>query len=346
MNTTIPDWQTSFRDFPEIHYSKKWQKGKKRTLEHDISFKLMAKEKLDASEVQILSELLEFYNKFDEKISVFDFSTLKSSDLLNFRNYIIYVFNFFVELTNEINFHEVYRIVNNESIIGSKKSLTQISQLAYPPSEIVKKINKYNRGNTPDFPIFYCSETMNTAIYELNPNIGDLVTIGVWRPANKMPFKSFPITHNDEALYKNETTTLGRKAIENFKTNNDKLLTSYIESYLKLLGRQYSKKIRHHYEYMISAIISEKLLENPKISKIPNDIDCIVYPSVENKYNSNLAFRTDVVDDRLNLFCALEFKVLEKHFNRKPSSRINSINLVKAGDLKMTLKFEKNQIVW
>jgi len=118
LNTVKPDWQIKFRDFPEIHYSKRWREGRINTKEHEISFKLMSNEKLDVSEIQILAELFAFYNNFGEKIDNFDFSSLKPSDLLNFRNYIIYVFNFFVEIANEVRFTEVYRIVKNESKIG------------------------------------------------------------------------------------------------------------------------------------------------------------------------------------------------------------------------------------
>ena len=53
----------------------------------------MLNEKLNVSEIQILAELFEFYNSFGKKIEDFDFTSLKPSDLMNFRNYIIYVFN-------------------------------------------------------------------------------------------------------------------------------------------------------------------------------------------------------------------------------------------------------------
>ena len=346
MYKILPDWELNFRDFPEIHPAKRFIKSKKYNREWDISLKLMAGEPLNKDEIQILTELLDFYEDYGRKISEFEFTTLSDEEILKFKWYIRYVHNVTVYLSSDISLKEVFRLVINENIIGSKKSLTSKNLLSYPPASIVKNNNKYNRANTPDYPMFYCSESINTALFELKPNVGDLVTVGVWRPITNHPFETYIISHNEDAYEKNAITTKSIESLKKFKDGYDKHLTLYIESYLKLLGKQYSKKVNHHYEYLVSALISEKILENPELSKISNPIECLTYPSIENKFKSNFAFRPDIIDSKWNLFCAIEFQVTKQHFDRIPNPRNNSISLVSVENLRMTMDIKNEEITW
>jgi flagellar biosynthesis/type III secretory pathway ATPase len=68
--------------------------------------------------------------------------------------------------------------------MGFKKNerLNNISFLKYPPIDIVKSINKYNRANTPNTTVLYTTENIDSALKEIKPPINKLITVGLWKP--------------------------------------------------------------------------------------------------------------------------------------------------------------------
>lgn len=252
-------------------------------------------------------------------------------------------------VSNKIEIFQLYRVVINEHIIKEKKSITNKKYLTYPPLHIVKKINKYNRANSPKTTMFYGAETIDGALNELKNyiQIGDLVSVSKWIPSRKGEFISHAISHSKESYGINPGST---KALQGFLKSTryqNKYLTQFMEKYLFILGKEFSKTVVHHYEYLISSIFSEDLLDNPQNKNTNFDIECLVYPSVGNKFKtSNVAFRRDIFRHNFELDKVIEFEIMAKQFDRQVSTQIEGINLVEYKNLRESKIFNDSKIVW
>ena len=342
-----PKWQSKFRNLPEIPESKKWIKGENGTLEQKITFQLISNQPITTEEESVMIELTDFYKSLYKSLEKLEYDSFSNKDFENFKNYIFYAFNYVVFLTNNLTVYQLYRVVINKNIVGSKKSLTKKGFLSYPPLHIVKRINRYNRANEPNTTVFYGAESIDTALNEIKPEKGDLVSVGVWKPTRNGEFISYPISHSAEGFGVNENSTSAMTAFLEYQKKQSKVLGDFLEHFFQLLGREFSKPIKHHYEYLISAMFSNRILDNPQNKGTNFDMECIVYPSVGNKFlTSNLAFRRDVFRHNFELSKVLEFEVTETHYEKSQKKEPGSINLVEFTNYKETDKFDGNNIVW
>lgn len=344
-----PKWQIQFRDLPEIPTSKLWLPSGKATLEHSISRKLFLNQEINNQEKEIMAELTMFYGILYKTLQDLDFSNFNNKDFENFKNYIFYAFNYILLFKNNLTIYKLYRVVINENVSGSKSSLTKKGFLTYPPEHIVKKINKYNRANTPKTTIFYGSETIDTALNEIKPKIGDVISVGEWKSLNpNIEFISYPISHSEKGYGVNEHSTNALNAFYDLEINKNPILKSFLEPYLYVLGYEFSKPIKHHYEYYLSSIFSEKILEKSENRIDRFKMECVIYPSVGNKFlKSNVAVRKDVFRNRFQLTKVIEFEVTETNFdNIQNQQNTESINLVKFKNHRETKNIQDNKIIW
>lgn len=337
-------WQNTFRNLPEIPKAKYWRNNEVLTQEQEITTKLIYNQPITPEETKIMDELIHFYGHLYNELSKIDFTNFTKKDFENFKNYIFYAFSYLILLSNKVTIFKVFRVVINRN----KTSITKKSLLTYPPLHVVKKINKYNRANTPNTNVFYCSETINGAIAELKPKIGDIVTVSVWEPKDKnRTFNSFPISHGANAYGVNDFATSAMDAIREFKKNTNKIFSRYMDPYFHLLGREFEKPINHHYEYLISSMFSEKILNNEKRENTSFDFECIVYPSVGNKLTtSNFVFRKDIIRHCFNLSKVVEFEVARELYDRPQSPNPNIINLIGIKNIRETKSIVENNIIW
>ncbi len=341
-------WQQSFQGLPDIPKSKQWIAGELGTMEQKITLKLIQSEQINDEETAIMLELTEFYTQLYNSLESVDYSKFTKSDFQKFKDYIFYAFSYNILVSNDLTVHQLYRVVINCSIVGSKKSLTKKRFLSYPPLHIVKKIDKFNRANTPKSTIFYGAESIDTALNEIKPQIGDMVSIGVWKPTRDSgTFISYPISHNFAANGINGNSTGAMAAFLELKKNQNQILGNFLEPYFQLLGREYSKPINHHYEYLISALFSTRLLEDNNNRGTYFDIECIVYPSVGNKFlTSNIAMRRDVFKKEFELDKVVEFKITDTNYGSGQKENPESISIVEYENYRETNKFEENNIIW
>ncbi|MCC7507449.1 MAG: hypothetical protein IT259_19235 [Saprospiraceae bacterium] len=61
------------------------------------------------------------------------------------------------------------------------KKVTNMSELSYPPSEVVG----WMRANRPNNPIFYCSTDGVTVLSEISAEVGDMVLLSKWKCLEK-----------------------------------------------------------------------------------------------------------------------------------------------------------------
>lgn len=342
-----PDWKIAFRNLPEIPKSKRWIENGRFTPEIMIVEKMRLAYEISLDEEIVIIELTAFYKSLDLALEKFDYKTFTAKEFIDFRNYIKYVYNYIIIMANKIEIYQLYRVVINEHIIQTNDSITNKKFLTYPPNHIVKKMNKFNRVNTPNTTIFYGTETIDSALNEIKPNIGNLVSVSKWIPTRKGEFISYPISHSKQGYGINSGSTKALHGFFESTKNQNKLLTEFMERYFYILGKEFSKPIEHHHEYLISSTFSEDILDNPQ-NKNPNfDIECIVYPSVGNKFHtSNVAVRKDIFRLNFELSKVIEFEITETHFDRQQLANVESINIVDYKNFRETNKFDNNRIIW
>ncbi|MES2650547.1 MAG: RES domain-containing protein [Bacteroidota bacterium] len=314
---------TNFKQLPAIPEPKLYNVDDGITLEQKISHKLLTGKYVSAEERQVFKDLTFFYRELEVQLALLDYSSFTPQDIKDFKNYTSYAFNYTALLTNELTIYKAYRLVVNESVSGSNESITESRYLTYPDLELVKKFGRYNRGNTCNTTVLYTAESIDTALKEIRPMEGKRVTVGVWRPKSKQTFTCYPIVHNEDAVAANDDIAMASRSIKILEQLYDPLFVEFMNYYLKLLSNEYSKPIKHHLEYIISAIFSERIFlsdnGHPDFA-----FDCILYPSVGNDLKTrNIVFKPSVIDDSFILDKAIEFIVSESFYDQPSAHNAN-----------------------
>lgn len=345
-----PNWQSNFRNLPTIPESKNWRRDSHTTLEQDIAFKLMNRKSISVDEEKLFVELASFYQLLDDKLRDLNYTNFTPEDFENFKNYIFYAFNYVALITNDLTVMQTYRLVVNEWVTDKNESITDTSFLRNPKLEIVKKANKFNRANTPESTVFYCAENIDTALKEIKPPLNKLITVGVWKPKNpQKKLVSFPILHSEDAFNVSEGVQKATKAFEEHGNYNSPLFMNFLRYYFKLFGREFTKRVSHHYEYYISALFSERVFQRRRDMNKEFQYDCIIYPSVGNDFiTENLAIHPDTLNNDFILTEVLEFEIEEAYYDKKYLRQHPSIiTLAKVKNVKGTKKISANgHIEW
>lgn len=343
-----PNWQIKFKDLPEIPEIKKWIDGQRFTKEQEISYKLRQNQSTTENEEKHFKETFNFYRNLDLGLQKIDYSSFTEIDFKNFENYIDYAFNYTPLLSNKLTVYHTYRLIVNEWVTKKNERITDTKYLKYPTLDIVKTIGKYNRANTPKTNVLYTAENIDTALKEIKPPTNKIVTVGVWKPITEKEIISFPISHSESAIKVNEGVQKSTKAFEEYGNYNYQLFVEWSKHYFKLLGREFTKPVNHHYEYLISALLSERVLE---IRNDPNksfNFDCIIYPSVGNDFGTdNLAIHPDAVDKEFRLNKIIEFEIEKTYYERKyVLNHPEFITLAKVKNVSSAKKIRGNEIIW
>jgi hypothetical protein len=343
-----PDWQSTFRNLPEIPIHKMWKKGSQTTLEQDIVFNYLEKRTISKENEQIFKELTNFYIELNKELKILDYATFNTTDFENFKNYITYAFNYNVLISNDLTIQRTYRLVVNEWVTGKNERIKNIDFLKYPSLEIVKKANKYNRANTQNTSIFYTTECIDTALKEIEPPKNKLVTVGMWIPNKKKKFTSYPITHSEDAIKANIGVAKATQAFDKIAEYNSKIIMDFLRHYFVLLGSEFTKPVNNHLEYYISALFSERILQKPTEPNNDFKFECIIYPSVGNKFETdNLAILPDVIDNDFALAKVYEFEIEESYYENEILKKNNpeKITLAKIKNGFVTKKIIDNKII-
>lgn len=245
---------------------------------------------------------------------------------------------FFTHLISHYQFDVLERITINYRILDSNKRIKDIKFLKYPPADMV---TKYGRCNLPKQSVFYGSTIFTTAMSEMKPRVGDLITKSIWKLKESKSLKFCPIFHNQPT---NGTFNPNSRKLEqdfNKILNRDfpEDMHKPITNLSKFIAYHFSKYV--HYKsnknYLFSAYFANKILNELE----GGTIDGIVYPSVQSQLSfDNVVLKTDVFDANYVLS-----EVYESIVNKDPSnggngyfmSGINSCN---------EFDFENDKILW
>ncbi|MEO5684379.1 MAG: hypothetical protein ABIQ88_17190 [Chitinophagaceae bacterium] len=346
MNT--PNWRDSFRDLPIIPKIKQWKAGSQMTQEQIVSFKLLQKQTITPDEEKSFSEIAAFYAELADKLKKLDYASFSTGELEEFKNYIFYAFNYRIFALNGITIFSTYRLVVNEKVLGKNERITDSKFLSYPDIDIVKKINRYNRANTTNSTIFYSCQNIDTGLIEIRPAKNKLVTVGVWIPTGRKEFTGYAISNSDVAAKFNVGLAKSSKAFEETKDLNHELFFNFAKNYLELIGYEFTKRVNHHYEYLISALFSETTLRTNSTGK-DQKFDCIIYPSVGNGYKTdNVALLPEIVDKEFRLEKAIEFEIAEQYYDKDYIiAHPETVTLAKIKNLSVSKNVTaKGEIIW
>lgn len=338
MKELYPYWAETYKDLPRIPESKRWLDNHS-TYEQIITAKLVNNQSITQKEEQLLIEAINFYRIALPQLQNLNLASFTLREIENLKNYFNYVFNYIVLLTNDLHVSRLVRLVENESVIGKKERITETRYLSYPPLEIVQAKNQFNRANTPNYNLFYATDSIDNALMEIKPAIGTIVTVGFWKPKNisEIQIVSYPISHNPLAIQVNPNTRHGYLAFQELKKKIHPLLSLFLSTMFRFISDEYAKPVTHHLQYLFSALLSERILE---VNEVNPDFtfDCIIYPSVGNRLQvENVAIKPYCIDRYFQLYEVKEFEIVRTHYEKIPF-RINPehISVVDYKNLKST----------
>lgn len=189
--------------------------------------------------------------------------------------------------------------INSRIFNGEHKRITEINNLKYPPKEFVKK---YGRANLPGQSILYATSDSITALSEMRPEIGDLITISTWKLKTDYDLTVTPlfknstkdgVVHNELSLRAN---ILYEKQVKQYDENTQKQL----DIILQFISDCFSKEVddNNHFDYFLSSYYANRIfteLEN-------GEVDAILYPSVRQSLTiSNIAMKPEIFDKHYDL---------------------------------------------
>jgi hypothetical protein len=204
------------------------------------------------------------------------------------------------------------------AVANPEKEPSTARELSYPPPE---KIKTYQRANTKGHPMFYgaarpkvesedeLKTAQRTAVAEvckkrdLNAPKDDAY-IGTWQVKAKKSINLVTIINPDMKY----STQYLKDILTNYNEKIRRALkgdTKKIKEVLTFFAGIFSNEVKEgeDYNYMISALLTERLLANPKI-------DGVLYPSVQtNGEGLCIAIRPKSADEKLKLVEVSKFEV-------------------------------------
>jgi hypothetical protein len=173
----------------------------------------------------------------------------------------------------------ITRLTKNSNIPGiGLNRLTKVEHISHPKTEFVKT---YGRCNIPGSPVFYGSFNFITIMKEMRVKKGDIVTHSRWRlKSNATSLKVFPIfflTESSRNVHNSLSLDIKRMH-QNYINDLQESEKEYMNISMELIARIFAKDvdIDNHYDYLLSAYLSNNILSNPEAQ-----YDAIMYPSVQ-----------------------------------------------------------------
>ena len=206
---------------------------------------------------------------------------------------------FFTHLINQYQFETLERITINNRILGGNKRIKEIKFLKYPPAD---KVTKYGRCNLPKQSVFYGSTMFMTAMSEMKPRVGDLITKSIWKLKEPKHLKFCPIFHVQptNGTLNPHSWELEQEFNKVLKRDFPKEMHEPVTNLSKFIAFHFSKYVHYkrNKDYLFSAYFANKIMNELD----GGTIDGIVYPSVQSHLSfENVVLKTDIFDANYEL---------------------------------------------
>lgn len=194
-------------------------------------------------------------------------------------------------------FQTLTRLSINKRIIGSNKRIYNQKYLKYPPKELV---NRYGRCNLKQQSILYATFGSLTALSEMKPLRGDLITMSTWEVIDDSSLIISPILRQPKDDTFNpriwEMQKIYEKEFEKYPPNIRKQINLLNE----FIADEFTKPVKpdNDRDYLFSAYFADRIL-----NKFENgDVEALYYPSVPSKLSfENLAIKPKSFDKKYRL---------------------------------------------
>ena len=244
----------------------------------------------------------------------------------------------FTHLIVHYEFETLERITVNNRILGTNKRIKEIKFLKYPLAE---KVTKYGRCNLPKQSVFYGSTMFMTAMSEMQPRVGDLITKSIWKLKEKHALKLCPIFHIQptNGTFNLNSYNLEQDFFELVKRDFPENLQEVVVNLSKFIAFHFSKFVHHkrNKDYLFSAFFANKILNEFN----NGTIEGIMYPSIKSHLSfENVAIKTAVFDKYYDLLEVHESVVKKDPSDGDKGYLMSGINDCKEFD------FENDKILW
>ena len=209
---------------------------------------------------------------------------------------------FFSSPIFDMRFPDLQRLTINKNLFGGHNTrINEIKFLKYPPAD---KVSKYGRANLIGQSIFYSTSNPITAMKEMKPQLGDLITTSTWKQKEDDYYLKispiFKITSLAGDIH-NELSLKFKVAYQNSISHHPKEVAEQIDELLQFVADCFAKDVDYgnNYDYVLSAFYANKILNEFE----GGTIDALVYPSVADKLDfSNVAIKPNVLDEHFALY--------------------------------------------
>lgn len=226
-----------------------------------------------------------------KRLDSFDFSDSTTEEIYHRFYDLARIFPLKYEIfkPEKFNTHLYYRVRLN--INPNEEDLSLIQTYSYPPSFICKE---NGRANLKGKSVFYCSNSLRSAIYESKPKGECEGFISVWKGNTTRPIKfglclpdklpdvnEWQLTASDMAEYHYKyLLTYAKDKIPHYQALNDFIATKFISE---------------EKPYYLTSMLSDISLFDKEFWR-----DCILYPGVLSKGTQcNIAFHPNSVNENL-----------------------------------------------
>lgn len=195
------------------------------------------------------------------------------------------------------------------------------SDLWYPPAKYVKR----GRCNEPEEPVFYFSDSEDTAVIEKAPKDGDILTVLTCELAD---VKNLPLVMH---LGINEHTAVMNPRYGGTPPDQDEKQKAFIQQeglsktnpiIHKFLTGEFLKEVPEDSEdeYKITSAIADILINEPEtltedgLQVVDNQVDGIAYPSIaSHTFGANVALRAEAADQLYRPTSCTAYQVVAVH---------------------------------
>ncbi len=203
-------------------------------------------------------------------------------------------------LTYKTRIQKLQRVSINKRLFGGEnKRIEEISFLKYPPKKFVQK---YGRANSPNESVLYATFDPLTALSEMRPDIGDLITVSTWKLKSNHPITVSPIFKNStkDGIVHNEVSTKAKIHYNQQRHQYDEEIQKQLDIIIQFVADCFSKEVddANHFDYFLSSYYANRIFWELQ----DGEIDAILYPSVRQSLEmTNVAMKPDIFDQHYEL---------------------------------------------
>lgn len=199
--------------------------------------------------------------------------------------------------------------INSRLFGGEQKRITDIGHLKNPPQEFVKS---YGRLNSPGESVLYATFEPITALSEMRPEIGDLITISTWNLKSDYDLMVSPIfkISSKDGVVHNELSLRANLLYQNQLQQYDQNTQKQLDIILDFIAECFAKDVddSNHFDYFLSSHYANRILSELD----GGTVDAILYPSVRQSLTaSNIVLKAEVFEKYYELSLVEESTVTE-----------------------------------